>query len=107
MTARKLFENVLPQILRDNPARAEKLGAAICFDILGEGGGTWIVDAVSRPPRVTKLGTGAISCTVRAQVLDFQAMLAEPKAALSLFQQGKIQVTGDSAAVTRFHLLFG
>ena len=106
MTARKLFENVLPQILRDNPARAEKLGAAICFDILGEGGGTWIVDAVSRPPRVTK-GTGASSCTVRAQAVDFQAMLAEPKAALSLFQQGKIQVTGDTAAATRFHLLFG
>ena len=107
MTARELFENVLPQILRDNPARAEKLGAVICFDILGEGGGTWIVDAVSRPPRVTNLGTGASSCTVRAQAVDFQAMLAEPKAALSLFQQGKIQVAGDTAIATRFHLLLG
>lgn len=105
MTARELFENVLPQILRDDPARAEKLGDTICFDLLGEGGGTWIVDAVSKPPRVTNLGMSACSCTVRAQVVDFQAMLEEPKTALALFQQGKIQVTGDTAVATRFHLL--
>jgi len=47
----------------------------------------------------------ACSCTVRAQVVDFQAMLEEPKVALSLFQQGKIQVTGDTAVATRFPLL--
>ena len=106
MTARELFENVLPQILRDDPARAKKLGDTICFELVGEGGGTWIVDAVSKPPRVTNLGKSACSCTVRAQVVDFQAMLEEPKAALSLFQLGKIKVTGNTAVATRFHLLF-
>jgi ubiquinone biosynthesis protein UbiJ len=59
----------------------------------------------AKPPRVTSLGMSACSCTVRAQVVDFQAMLEEPKVALSLFQQGKIQVTGDTAVATRFHLL--
>jgi predicted lipid carrier protein YhbT len=106
MTAKELFEKVLPQILRDKPERANELGASICFDISGDGGGRWIVDSLSKPPKVTTDAKGVIACTISAQAADFQAMLEEPKAALTLFQQGKIRVTGDTAVATRFHLLF-
>lgn len=34
-------------------------------------------------------------------------MLDDPKAAVALFQQGKIRVTGDVQIMARFHLLLG
>jgi hypothetical protein len=106
MTPKELFESVLPQILREHPERASEVAAVICFDISGKGGGRWIVDAQSKPPKVTTQTSSTIACTISADAADLKAMLVEPKAALTLFQQGKIRVIGDTVVATRFHHLF-
>jgi hypothetical protein len=106
MTTKQLFEEILPRILRDNPERAQELGGAIAFHLGGQGGGIWTIDPTAQPPRVVAgPGTGAV-CTVTAQAVDFEAMLEEPKAALRLYQEGKIQVTGNTILATHFHRLF-
>jgi ubiquinone biosynthesis protein UbiJ len=106
MTPKELFESVLPKILREHPERAREVAATICFEITGEEGGRWIVDAQAIPPRVVTETTGVVACTISAHAADFQAMLAEPRSALTLFQQGKIRVSGDTVVATRFHHLF-
>ena len=103
MTARELFEDVLPRLLRVNPERAREFGGIIAFDLKGKGGGVWTVDARSLSPTVTSGKAGAVVCTVTAEAADFEAMLAEPKATLSLYQQGRIRVLGDSALAASFH----
>ena len=105
MTARELFEDVLPRLLRENPERAREFGGIIAFDLKGKGGGVWTVDARSLSPTVTSGKAAAVVCTVTAEAVDFEAMLAEPKAALPLYQQGKIRVVGDSALAAAFHRL--
>jgi hypothetical protein len=105
MTAKELFEDVLPRILRENPERAREFGGIIAFDLKGKGGGVWTVDARSLPPKVESGKAAPVVCTVTAEVVDFEAMLAEPKAALPLYQQGKIRVVGDSTLAASFHRL--
>jgi len=105
MTAKELFEEVLPRILRENPERAREFGGSIAFDLKGTGGGVWTVDARSLAPKVVSGKADSALCTVTAEVVDFEAMLAEPKAALPLYQQGKIRVMGDSALAASFHRL--
>jgi len=105
MTAKELFEDVLPRVLRENPERAREFGGIIAFELKGEGGGVWTVDARSLPPKVLAGKDAAVVCTVSAEAVDFEAMLAEPKAALPLYQQGKICVVGNAALATSFHRL--
>jgi ubiquinone biosynthesis protein UbiJ len=105
MRVKEFFEHVLSTILRDHPERAKALGGTVFFDISGDQGGTWFIDSTAQPPRLTKHADAVIDCTVRARDDDFQTMLDDPKAAVTLFQQGRIQVTGDVQIITRFHLL--
>ncbi len=105
MTAKELFDDVLPRLLRENPERAREFGGLIAFELKGRGGGSWTVDARSLAPKVLPGKAAEVPCTVVAEVADFEAMLAEPKAALPLYQQGKIRVVGDSALAAAFHRL--
>ena len=105
MTAKELFEDVLPRILRENPERAREFGGSIAFDLKGKGGGVWTVDARSLTPRVVSGKAASALCIVTAEVADFEAMLAEPKEALPLYQQGRIRVEGESALAANFHRL--
>jgi hypothetical protein len=105
MRVKELFEHVVPAILRNHPERAKALEGSVFFDISGAQGGTWFIDPAAEPPRLANRADGVIACTVRALDADFQTMLDDPKAAVALFRQGKIQVTGDADIITRFHLL--
>ena len=105
MRVKELFEQVIPTILRYHPERAKVLEGTVFFQISGAQGGTWFIDPTAQPPRLTSHADAVIACTVRARDDDFQTMLDDPKAAVALFQQGKIQVTGDAQIITRFHLL--
>lgn len=107
MWVRELFERVIPSVLRDHPERVKALGGTVFFAISGERGGAWFIDPTAPVPRVSDHADGVIACTVHARDDDFQAMLDDPKAAVALFQQGKIRVTGDVQIMARFHLLLG
>src|SRR5664279_2279681 len=105
MRVQEFFEQVLPTLLRDHPERAKVLGGTVFFDISGEQGGTWFIDSTAEPPRLSNHTDAVIGCTVCARDDDFQTMLDDPKAAVALFQQGKIRVTGNVQIISRFHLL--
>jgi hypothetical protein len=105
MRVREFFEQSIPTLLRNHPERAKVLGGTVFFDISGEQGGAWFLDPIADPPRLSNHADGVIACTVSARDDDLQTMLDDPKAAVALFQQGKIRVTGDAQILTRFHLL--
>jgi ubiquinone biosynthesis protein UbiJ len=106
MKAKQLFEEVLPRILREKPERARELGGVMGFVLEGEGGGTWTVDPRTKPPGVVTGLAGGVMCTLTADVSDFEAMLAEPKAVLRLYQEGKIRIEGEASLASSFHRLF-
>ena len=52
--AQDLFDNLVPEGLKQYPDKARELNAIYCFKITGDGGGEWTVDCTANPPTCTK-----------------------------------------------------
>ncbi len=104
--ARDLFDNLVPRGLKEHPDKARALNAIYCFKITGEGGGEWTVDCTANPPTCTKGDGGKAQCAVEVSVADFKTMLADPNAAMALYFQGKLRVSGDPVLAMKLQQLF-
>ena len=62
--AQDLFDNLVPEGLKQYPDKARELNAIYCFKITGDGGGEWTVDTTANPPSCTKGDSGKAQCTV-------------------------------------------
>lgn len=94
-SATQLFDQLIPEGLKKFPEKAKEINAIYGFKVTGDGGGEWTVDLTSTPPTCLKGDGGNSQCTISVSNEDFQAMLADPQAAMQLYFQGKLLVTGD------------
>lgn len=104
--AADLFDNLVPEILAKNPTNARNIGAVFGFKILGDGGGEWTVDAKSATPTCKRGVSDDAETTFEIHNPDFMQILNNPAAAMQLYFQGKLRVTGDPMKATRFQKLF-
>lgn len=104
--ASDLFDNLVPEGLKLSPDKARALNAIYCFKITGEGGGVWTVDCTANPPSCTKGDAGRAQCAVEVSHADFKTMLADPNAAMQLYFQGKLRVSGDPMLAMKLQQLF-
>lgn len=104
--AQDLFNNLVPQGLKQSPGKARELNAIYCFVITGDGGGEWTVDCTSNPPSCTKGDAGKAQCKVELASSDFKLMLADPNVAMQLYFQGKLRVSGDPTRAMKLQQLF-
>jgi putative sterol carrier protein len=82
------------------------VNAIYVFKILGEGGGEWTVDCTAQPPTCTRGISPKAQCTVEVQHADFKTMLGDPNAAMQLYFQGKLRVSGDPMLAMKLQQLF-
>lgn len=104
--AQELFNNLVPEGLKQFPDKAGELAAIYLFKITGEGGGEWTVDTVAKPPTCTPGDSGKAQCTVSVSHDDFKTMLSDPNAGMQLYFQGKLQVSGDPMLAMKLQQLF-
>jgi putative sterol carrier protein len=104
--AQELFNNLVPEGLKQFPDKAGELNAIYLFKITGDGGGEWTVDTVAKPPTCTPGDAGKAQCTVSVSHDDFKTMLSDPNAGMQLYFQGKLQVTGDPMLAMKLQQLF-
>jgi len=104
--AQELFDNLVPEGLKQFPDKARELNAIYCFKITGEGGGEWTVDLTANPPTCTKGDSGKAQCTVEVSNEDFKTMLGDPNAGMQLYFQGKLRVSGDPMLAMKLQQLF-
>ena len=105
--AQDLFDNLVPEGLKQYPDKARELNAIYCFKISGDGGGDWTVDCVSNPPSCTKGASDKAQCTISVSNEDFKTMLGgDPNAGMQLFFAGKLTVTGDVTLAMKLQQLF-
>ncbi|MGE0548610.1 MAG: SCP2 sterol-binding domain-containing protein [Kofleriaceae bacterium] len=104
--AHDLFDNLVPEGLKQYPDKARELNAAYCFKITGDGGGEWTIDCTANPPTCTAGDTGKAQCTIEVSNEDFNTMLKDPNAAMQLYFQGKFRVTGDLMQAMKLQQLF-
>ncbi|MEP6862729.1 MAG: SCP2 sterol-binding domain-containing protein [Deltaproteobacteria bacterium] len=93
--AADLFDNLVPQGLKQYPDKAREVNAIYCFKVTGEGGGEWTVDCTSDPPVCARGDAGKAQCTIEVAADDFKTMLSDPNAGMQLYFQGKLRVSGD------------
>jgi hypothetical protein len=104
--AQHLFDELVPNALKQHPDKAKEVGAIYGFNITGDGGGQWTVDLVSDPPSCTRGDSGKAQCSIEVSSEDFQAMLGNPQLGMQLYFQGKLKVTGDPMLATKLQQVF-
>jgi hypothetical protein len=62
--AAELFDNLVPEGLKQYPDKARELNAIYCFKVAGDGGGEWTVDTTIDPPSCTRGDSGKAQCTI-------------------------------------------
>ncbi|MGE0549537.1 MAG: SCP2 sterol-binding domain-containing protein [Kofleriaceae bacterium] len=105
-SASELFNEMIPNGLQKNPAKAKEVGAVYMFRIQGEGGGDWVVDLSGDPPTCKPGTTDSAQCTIEVDHSDFKRMMAEPQAGMELYFSGKLKVSGDPMLATRLQQFF-
>lgn len=89
--------NKIDSALTANPSAASTLNAVFQFDIKGDDGGTWVIDA--RPGKesgfVTQGPSEDAQCTISITDLDWVGLTNGKLNPMNAFMMGKIKITGD------------
>jgi putative sterol carrier protein len=104
--AQDLFDNLVPEGLKQYPDKARELNAIYCFKITGDGGGEWTVDCTAVPQAFTRCDSGKAQCTVEVASDVFKTMLSDTNAGMQLYFQGKLRVSGDPMLAMKLQQLF-
>jgi hypothetical protein len=107
--AQELFDNLVPEGLKQHPDKARELNAIYCFKVAGDAsgqGGEWTVDLTADPPTCIRGDSGKAQCTVEVSNEDFKTMLGDPNAGMQLYFQGKLRVSGDPMLAMKLQQLF-
>ena len=78
----KLFETDLANALAAKPDVAQRVGVKFQFNITGEGGGQWFVDASSTGPKVEAANPGNADCTISMSAEDFEQLWQNPSSGM-------------------------
>jgi putative sterol carrier protein len=102
MDIQKLFETDLANAMAAKPDAVQRVGAKFQFNISGEGGGEWFVDASSSGPKVAAGNPGGADCTFGVSVPDFEQLWQNPSTGMNLFFSGRLRISGDTMVAMRF-----
>jgi len=98
----KLFETDLANALTAKPDVAQRVGVKFQFNISGEGGGRWFVDASSTGPKVETGNPGGADSTISMSAQDFEQLWQNPSSGMNLFFSGRLNISGDPMLAMKF-----
>jgi hypothetical protein len=88
-----IFEKQIPAALQANPNTVKNLNAIIHFNLTGENGGVWTLDATSVPAQVTEGAVGTPDLTMTVNAADFVKIRQKKASPRILMLQGKLKMT--------------
>jgi|GEM_PF-7108448 len=98
---KKLFEEILPDIFKDNPDTKFEEPFSVQINISGASGGSWIFDAKEKP-RITKGNAESPDCTVSIIDEDFFKLIRKSKMDWGMaYFDGKIKIKGGNPATAK------
>ena len=106
--ARTDFTTNIPGKISANPDKAKEIGATFLFKISGDDGGTWFVD-LKDEVGVSEGEKDGITpdCTLELTSEDWKMMSETPGAAMQLYFQGKLKVSGNAMLATKLQVILG
>jgi len=106
MDAQKLFNQVMPKELENNPQKSDDVNAIFLFKVSGDKGGVWTIDLKNNPPQIIQGDQGNADCTVEMSDEDFEKAFESTANAMMLMFSGKIKVSGDPMLATKLQEVF-
>lgn len=107
LSPRRILEEILPQVARDNPGLSKMAGGIIAIELTGDDGGIWSIDPAGDPIVSAGLHSAA-ACLVRMDAAYFKELLqsrgTEPWVAA--FSQNRISIIGDLSIALRLGQIF-
>ncbi|MFC4912924.1 SCP2 sterol-binding domain-containing protein [Actinomadura gamaensis] len=96
--AREFFDTHLPEAAKAKPEQIKQLGRRFQFNLTGDGGGAWYVDATSSGPRIEQGDPGTADLTITLPAADFRQLRDDPNAGVRLYFAGTLKMQGDPSA---------
>lgn len=100
------FETNIPAKIGKDPEKSKEIDGIFLFKISGDGGGTWTVN-LKDEVGVTEGDAGNADCTLELSAEDWGQISTNSQAAMQLFFQGKLKVTGNVALATKLGQILG
>lgn len=91
MNAKDILEVEIPNRLRAKPELVKELNAVIQFNVTGDNGGTWTLDATKAENWVTAGANGAPKMTITVSNEDFVKITSKQMNAQMAAMQGKLK----------------
>ena len=92
--------------IKANVEGSKAIGAIFLFKITGDGGGTWTVN-LKDDVGVKEGDAGGADCTLELTSDDWKTMSETPGAAMQLYFQGKLKVSGNAMLATKLQTILG
>jgi F420-dependent oxidoreductase-like protein len=105
LTPSALFAKVTQRVAAD-PTLVQRVNAVYQFNVMGEDGGTWVVDLKNGAGDVWAGQHDDADCIISMNREDFLALATGRINPLNAFMQGRIRVQGDIMMATRLQSLF-
>ncbi|MEM9195189.1 MAG: SCP2 sterol-binding domain-containing protein [Myxococcota bacterium] len=100
------FETNIPAKIAANPDTSKAVGAIFLFKISGDNGGTWTVN-LKDEVGVSEGEVGEADCTLELTDEDWSTISENAQAAMQLYFQGKLKVSGNPMLATKLQTILG
>jgi putative sterol carrier protein len=91
MAVKDIFDVELPKRLQAKPEIAKDINAVVHFEITGEGGGMWTIDATKAEGWITEGKNGDSKMTVYCAAPDFEKIVNKQMNAQMAAMGGKLK----------------
>ena len=107
MTPKEIFTDKLPGQLKEKGDDVTKVGAIYQFDITGDDGGQWWVDATKSGGEVGEGENGDAKCSITMTDKDFMDMVEGRLNGQMAFMTGKLKIKGDMGLALKLGSILG